>query len=42
MSLHDATGDFFYSRWASTLINLVVLLALGWPFYKKDLDLMAK
>ena len=33
MLLHNALHDFFYSYWACFVINLVVLLALGWPFY---------
>ena len=32
VSARDVSCDFFRSRWASPLINLVCLL-LGWPFY---------
>ena len=31
VSARDISRDFFRSRWASSLINLVCLL--GWPFY---------
>ena len=31
--LSDPSRDFFCSRWTSTPINIVKLLALGWAFY---------
>ena len=37
MSARDVSRDFFRSRWASLLINLVCLL-LGWPFYTRNIQ----
>ena len=34
MLLRDPSRNYFYLRWISPPINLVELLALGWPFYK--------
>ena len=33
MSLCDNSYDFFCLCWATLFFNLVLLLALGWPFY---------
>ena len=34
--LRDPSHNFYCSCWASLPINLVELLALGWPFYNSQ------